>query len=152
MEQFKKTTYLSGLRRGILTREPKRSYSSFSNSLRLWKWELWWFGAFKEPETDWRDMYIPCPRIGGKTLAKHSPRWVMPYPDFPLKLKASKCQAFHNIYASDNYTFALWLHTGWLTRWRTRNMKTARASSENGFEFVPAKSRNQNKSYTTWSP
>jgi hypothetical protein len=24
-------------------------------------------------------------------------------------------------------------------------MKTARASSENGFEFVPAKSRNQNK-------
>ena len=39
------------------------------------------------------------------------------------------------------------LLTGWLTRWRTRNMKTARASRENGFESVPGKSRNQNKSY-----
>lgn len=39
------------------------------------------------------------------------------------------------------------LLTGWLTRWRTRNMKTARASRENGFESVPGKSRKQSKSY-----
>jgi hypothetical protein len=52
-------------------------------------------------------MYIPCLHIGGKTLAKHSLRWVMTYPYFPLKLKANKCQAFHKIYANDNYTFSL---------------------------------------------
>lgn len=28
-------------------------------------------------------------------------------------------------------------NTGWLTRWSTRNIKTASASRENGFESVP---------------
>ena len=34
--------------------------------------------------------YIPCHHIGDKTLAKHNPRWAMPCPDFPFKLKINK--------------------------------------------------------------
>lgn len=36
--------------------------------------------------------------------------------------------------------------TGWLTRLSTRNMKTARASRENGFDSVPEDVRGESRS------
>jgi len=42
-------------------------------------------------------------------------------------------------YIQENKT----INTGWLTLWSTRNMKTANASRENGFESVPAQKKKE---------
>lgn len=40
-----------------------------------------------------------------------------------------------------------YLHTGWFTLWSTRNIKTANASRETGFEFVAAHSLDHNENH-----
>lgn len=83
--------YLSDFSNGILTKDPKRSISSPSNSLRLWKLPLEKNNqdTKSEPQNDMKqwEVFTPCRHKGDKTLVGHNLHLGMPCRDFPSKLQ-----------------------------------------------------------------